>query len=242
MNGTIGYLSRWRLGAVSVCLAAAFAVAAAAKGPATVSVVSFSIDGPSPPYAVTGDEFGSAYADYRIAATTSNTDPDYCVEASPESSGFLFVRLNRKLDGDSGSMYCGLFGGVGTTPRHYSLTINAQEICDELYTSGYTDATFPCTVNGRDKPRIRLSNLYASKPAKTPVAFLMETYDVNDVSYEIQTVNDADVSVAGGTTNIRVVQYGGQMRLVKFAPGARPTTILAPFLLPFHMTFNRQTR
>ena len=54
-------------------------------------------------------------------------------------------------------------------------------------------------------------------------------------------MNDADVTILAGSTNIRAVQYTGLMRLVKFAPGVKATAILNPFFLPFRMAFQRSS-
>jgi hypothetical protein len=231
--------------ALSCALAAVAAAAVSAAKTATVQVLTFSIDatanqavfadGRNPP--------NGEYKDYRL--TTAVTDPNYCVEASPESGGLTFIRLNRKLDGDAGYQYCGLYAidptNTPATPRQYALTIPAADACAELFANGYTEAAAaPCTLTGHDKPRIRLDNLYANRATSTPVSFLSEFYtDPAGISYEVRTDSAAQVSIGAGDANVRNVQYGGTAHLVKFAPGVKATQVASAFPLPFHMTFVR---
>ena len=78
---------------------------------------------PSPPQPV-------PYKDYRSTSVTP--DPNFCVEASPYAGGGLFVRLNRKLDGDAGTMRRTDHGG---TQRQFSVVISSQGACQELGTN-----------------------------------------------------------------------------------------------------------
>lgn len=236
---TLRIVPRLRLLLACLFMLGASVIVGAAKGP-SVQVLTFTIDGmTSPPNAVFSDS-PDGYKDYRLASG-ANTDPNYCVEASPANSGFTFIRLNRKLDGDAGSMYCGLFGGVGATPRQYSVRIAAADACLEAFTNGYANTPEAgCIFTGNDKPRIRLANLYANRAKSTPVALLSEFYsNPNGVSYEIRTNTDATVTTWAGNTNIRMVHYTGTARLVKFSPGMSATTVASAFPLPFHMTFQR---
>src|SRR5262245_45402534 len=108
--------------------------------PPIPKVVSFWIDEMAFPSTNTlfGDDQTSPtdfYKDYRL--TNSNSwpvDPNDCVEASPDSSGFLFIRFNRKLDGDAGTQFCSSNGG---TSRQFSLQINSQSACNELRSNSY---------------------------------------------------------------------------------------------------------
>lgn len=231
---TLRIVRRQRIVLACLFILGAVVVAGAAKG-ATVQVLTFSIDEMTTPpnavFAVGADP----YKDYRLSSGLS--DPNYCVEASPDSSGFTFIRLDRKLDGDAGSQFCDVFGG---TKRQYSLTIAAADACLELYTNGYAATSGSgCTFIGQDMPRIRLAKLFASKVTKTPVAFLSMFYDQSRVSYEVRTDSDATVTTFMNSTNNRMVRYTGTARLVKFSPGASATPVASSFPLPFHMTFVR---
>jgi len=84
-------------GALAVCgiLAALSGVTAA------TTVISFVIyDAPVGERGVRSDGNGG-YFDYRIVPTTPL---NWCVDAAPYTQGLLFVRLNRKLDGDAGEI------------------------------------------------------------------------------------------------------------------------------------------
>ena len=92
------------------------AIAAPAAKGSKVDVLTFTIDNAPAGYALSGDGIPSAdssgtYMDYRLASGGA-ADPNYCVEASPSASGLTFIRLNRKLDGDAGYQYCGLYRGT----------------------------------------------------------------------------------------------------------------------------------
>lgn len=176
------------------------------------------------------------YKDYRLG-TQLPGDRDYCVETSPTTQ-LLFIRLNRKLDGDTGTQYCGLFGG---TPRQFFLTINSASVCNELSSHGYpTGPGSPCVVNGLDRPRIRISSdLYAKQTTTTPVAFLTEWYDSNRTSYEVRTETDASVLKDGTDASKRTVIYGGTARLWRFEPRVTARAVADAFQLPFQMTFRR---
>jgi len=207
----------------------------------TLWLITFTIDA-SPdedrPYAVSADALGPVYNDYRLG-TGLPDDPDYCVESVV--SGGLFLRFNRKLDGDAGTQYCGLFGG---SPRQYSLTIPSAAACAELWSHGYeTGPDAPCVITGVDKPRIRITNdLYGRRTATTPVAFLTMWYDEHLTSYEVRTETDATVIKDGLDLSKRIVSYGGYARLWRFEPGVKARAVADPFPLPFQMTFKRIAR
>jgi hypothetical protein len=217
---------------------------------ATVWLITFTIDEGYPVYgdglAASGDIAGT-YKDYRLGTGQPN-DANYCVEASP-SANLLFVRLNRKLDGDSGTQYCGLYGG---SPRQFFVTINDRTACYELSSHGYgsyvdpqgqthlTGPEPPCIFTGAEKPRIRISSdLYAKRTTTTPVAFLSKWYDVYRTSYELRTETDATVVKAGLDPSMRIVRYSGSARLWRFESGVTETPVLQPFALPFQMTLRR---
>ena len=220
------------------CAIAASVLAATsqAKGP-TVWLASFTIDN-SPTNAVFSDAVEADYEDYRLG-TGLESDPNFCVEASPNSS-LLFVRLNRKLDGDAGFMRC-------DTPTHewsqgrqrqFTLKITNDSACLELWSNGYLpDAQNfdqPCFMTGGPNPRIRIGNLWAKNP-RSPVLFHTTNPSGGSVTYVVET--DSNVTVTG-PGNIKEVTYGGTARLHKFAPNA-VGPVAEPFQLPFRMIFTR---
>jgi hypothetical protein len=195
------------------------------------------------------------YKDYRLAdATAGVNDVNYCTEASPTSTGLLFIRLNRKLDGDAGFQYCEKYLPERTqTPRDMTLHIRSYDACTELHSANLPappevlapyvidddPATAGCTFGHFAKPRIRISNdIFARRTTSTPVAFLEETYDVNDISYEVQTDIDAVVT---GESNTRTVSSTGTAHLVRFVPGQKPVTVTPSFPLTFSIVIVRST-
>jgi hypothetical protein len=141
------------------------------------------------------------YADYRI-------DPippvNWCVDAAPYSQGLLFVRLNRKLDGDAGVQRCSDYpdgGGVNMAiPRNITLTIDDDAVCDLLADpfAGLTvtdggnlawnigSSSPPCTLATNDNPRIRLDTLYIARAKTTTIDFQTEMFG-SPVSYVIRS-------------------------------------------------------
>ncbi len=237
---------QWRVMLTAVLILGITGISSLVNAAQTVWLMTFTIDNRDDndlaPYAVAGDGTdpvsagGAVYRDYRLG-TGLVTDVNYCVEASPAAS-LLFVRLNRKLDGDSGTQYCGLYDG---SPRQFVLTIDNAEACAELWSHGYSsgpDAS--CTFTGLEKPRIRISSdLYATRTSRTPVAFLYQKYDQSLVSYEVRTETDASVVKVGLDPTIRIVSYSGSARLWRFAPGVKARAVAQAFPLPFQMTFKR---
>jgi hypothetical protein len=203
----------------------------------TVWLTTFSID-PSEdeilPNAVS-DDGGPDYKDYRLVQGGPG-DPNYCVEAT--LSGGLFIRLNRKLDGDAGTQFCGQHGG---SPRQFAVVIAADTACAALSEDDYpVDGTAPCVITGLDQPRIRITNdLYGKGTTRTPVAFLTKWYDTTRVSYEVRTETDATVIKDGLDSSKRTVYYEGNARLWRFAPGVKAKPVADAFPLPFQMTFAR---
>ena len=119
-------------GALAVCgiLAAMSGVTAATR------VVSFIVEDSYPPISAgpgVRSDGNPEFFDYRI-------DPyhplNWCVDAAPFSQGNLFVRLNRKLDGEAGVLRCSDnpdSGGVALgIPRNVTLTIGNDAVCDLL--------------------------------------------------------------------------------------------------------------
>lgn len=219
-------------------------MAAAGKPVSSTRVATFWFQ-TGPMWDVSGDSAG-VYKDYRLA-TEGVTDANYCVEASPTSGGLLFIRLNRKLDGDAGYQYCDLYAPSDTRPkRDITLHIRSLDACNELHyanlPNGYVvddvDAADGCTFGHFAKPRIRISNdIYSKRTTSTPVAFLEETYDANDISYEVQTATDAAVT---GDSDVRTVSSTGNANLVRFVPGQKPITVTS-FPLTFSITIVRST-
>jgi hypothetical protein len=214
------------------------------SGGPTVWLMTFTIDD-DPSYAVAGDGLDpivpgapGVYKDYRLG-TGQPDDVNYCVEGSPSPG--LFIRLNRQLDGEAGTQYCGLSGG---SPRQFFVTISNDAACAELWSHGYpTGPDSPCTFTGVDKPRIRITNdLYGKKTTRTPVAFLSKWYDVSATSYEVRLDTDATVAIVGVDPSMRIVAYSGSARLWRFEPGVRERAVAQAFPLPFQMTFRRTAR
>lgn len=222
---------------------------------AKVWLITFTIDDG---YSVAGDgrtapgDIPGTYKDYRLE--TDPTDPsgvNYCVEASP-SANLLFIRMNRKLDGETGTQDCGLNGG---SPRQFFVTINDETACNELWTHGYgsyvdpqgqpqpTGPDAPCIFTGAEKPRIRISgDPYAKRTTTAPVAFLSKWYDPYRTSYELRTETDAIVISAGLDPSMRIVRYDGSGRLWRFEAGVSESPVLPAFPVTFQITLKRTAR
>jgi len=223
-------------------MAALLAVSQVLKAGPAVTLITFTIDD-SPVFVVSGDRLDPAteggpgvYSDHRLGAGQPN-DVNYCVEAAPTNS-LLFIRLNRALDSEEGSQYCGLSGG---SARQYSVTISSAAACAELWSHGYpAGPDAPCVFTGADKPRIRLdADLYGKRTTKVPVAFLSKWYDVSATSYELRADVAATVSSVGVDPSLRIVAYSGSARLWRFEPGKQAVGVAGSFPLPFQMTFRR---
>jgi hypothetical protein len=238
--------------ALRICAACAFGFGIAVFSPgvwaATVWVVTFTIDD-GPVYALSSDGKGT-YKDYRIDMG-GESDVNFCVEADATRS--LFIKLNRKLDGDAGVQRCDTtpdhFYGTGVQ-RQYRLEIRNDSACAELGANNYLPMamtwTQPCVITGGINPRIRMGSLFA-KTARFPVDFLTTSpteSKATSISYEIQsTANATIVAGPGDLSNIRTVSYLGTARLVKFSPfGEKPKAVAEPFELPFQMTFVRHAK
>jgi hypothetical protein len=194
------------------------------------------------------------YADYRI-------DPspplNWCVDAEPYSAGNLFVRLNRKLDGDAGVLRCteneGPVAGQPGTQRNFVLRIASKEACDILSDPDaglpLTDAigdewvassaagvgsAGPCVLAHSDNPRIRLGTLYKARAKTTTVDFLTFMFGSLN-SYEIRSESAAAITSSGA--GHKRVEYTGTFRLVKFAPGKKTQAVGQPFAMPLLIDF-----
>lgn len=204
-----------------------------------------------------GEPDTNSYHDYRL---DPSPPVNWCVEAAPYSAGNLFVRLNRKLDGDAGTMRCtenprspGQANGV---QRNFVLRISSDQACDILSDPAarlpLTDpagaawdevsSVTPCTLAQNDNPRIRLGTLYKARARSTNIDFLTEMFqDPNSSeypnSYEIRSESAAPISSDG---NHKAVAYSGTFRLVKFEPGQRAKTVGASFAMPVKMDFYQQ--
>jgi hypothetical protein len=249
MTGKVSGLMWQRL--VVICaLLAGVAILAPGTRAATVSLVSFSIDeAAAPTYAVFSDRAMTGtneYKDYRLSGG-GESDLNFCVEADATRS--LFIRFNRKLDGESGVERCDTPDdqyGTGRQ-RQYLLEIRNASACAELGANGYLPNaeawTAPCTITGGVNPRIRMGSLFG-KNARFPVDFLT-TNPTQDksiaISYEIQSLANATIVAGpGDLSNVRTVSYSGMAKLAKFG-GGTPSTAES-FPLPFKMTFVRHTR
>jgi hypothetical protein len=186
------------------------------------------------------------YADYRVYSDSFN----YCVQAEPYPPGNLFVRLNRNLDGDSGTQRCSDNGG---TPRQFVLQIHNATACGYLASAyntadpGDEDGVFdlagnsyggtgPCRVPRNDNPRIRFETLYKSKAKQTTVDFLTIMRG-KPVSYEIRSDTAAPIKHLDAVT--REVAYTGTYHLVEFRPGTRAKTVGPAFPMPVRMVFTQ---
>jgi len=225
------------------------------------SLVTFTIDGTYPgslPAPSGAGVFSDAantgtdsYSDYRI-------DPhpylNWCVDAEPSSPGTLFVRLNRKLDGDAGSLRCSENprpdNALGV-PREFVLKIANGAACDILadplaglplkdafgnpWTTG---GSTPCVLSQNDNPRIRLGTLYKARARTTPVDFLTVMFDYPN-SYEIRSDTEATITQNTLDPARRSVAYSGTFHLVKFALGAKAKTVGPAFMMPVKMEFTQ---
>lgn len=242
------------------CLAAGLLVAGTLSAPsAQTRVVTFLIDDTFPASAGPGvfsdaDVSGTNwYADYRI-------DPapplNWCVDAEPYSAGNLFVRLNRKLDGDAGTMRCtehpNQTDGELGKQRNFVLRIASKQACDYLSDDAaglpLVDAAgFPwnpesssglCVLAQNDNPRVRLGTLYKARAKSTSLDFLTVTFDAAN-SYEIRSVSAASITSEHGPNHKRVA-YTGNFQLVKFQPGKKAVNVGQPFAMPVRMDFYQQ--
>lgn len=231
------------------------AVVYASVPSAATTLVSFTIDDSYP--GVGAGVFSDAavsgtgdYADYRI-------DPDpplnWCVEAEPYAPGNLFVRLNRKLDGDAGVLRCTENPRDGSTDlgtqRNFVLRIDNDEACDilsdpsaelPLTDAGGTpwDAATSaglCVLAHNDNPRIRLGTLYKAKARTTPVDFLTVMFEAVN-SYEIRSESAASITTSG---TLKTVTYTGGFRLVKFGGGEKARTVGPAFSMPLRIFFQQ---
>lgn len=222
---------------------------------ASVGALSFTIDDSFPAAGGPGvfsDGAGDAphaYADYRVDESSAL---NWCVEAQPYSAGNLFIRLNRKLDGDAGVMRCtdnpGPDGPNGVQ-RNFVLRIDNEQVCNILsdpdaglpLTDG-SDATWQpgsggCTLKHNDNPRIRLGTLYKARARTTTLDFLTVMFDKPN-SYEIRS--DAAAPISSNEPGHKAVTYSGTYRLVKFAPGQKTRSVGPSFEMPVSMHFYEQ--
>lgn len=229
-------LTVWLL--VALMCAAASGALLAQKGKTTY-VVAFTIDllldGSQRAFS---DGLG-IYTDYRLTSGEI-TDVNYCVEAWTDSSGFSFLRLHRGIVGPDGSSTICEQAAPGARQRQYVLQVDNADACLELYTNGFADKSESgCLTSGYERPRIRLANLFANKPTKTPIAFITNHLPETGVSYEIKSERDADVYLVGGDTNKRLVTYQGEFRLYKFLPRVQAFPVGPAFRVPLQMTLQR---
>lgn len=232
------------------------AIVAGTAPSAATTLVSFSIDdtffagGGAGVFSDAADSGTNHYADYRIDPASPL---NWCVDAEPYSPGNLFVRLNRKLDGDAGVLRCtenpGPDGQTPGTQRNVVLRIAAKEACDILSDPlaglPLTDAagtawdpassTGVCTLAHNDNPRIRVGTLYKAKARTTTIDFLTVMFDQPN-SYEIRSESAAAIATSGA---VRTVSYSGGFRLVKFSPGQKARTVGPVFAMPLRIEFEQ---
>ena len=180
------------------------------------------------------------YADYRVAA---GAEP-VCVGAEATTTSFVFIALNRALGvpiGNNNGPRCSAAGGVR---RQWAVDIANAGACARLaaYDPDYVvwngDFT-ACRLTGADNARMRFANLYANKlPAKTPIAFLISSFEPppGHGGYEIKSETDA--TVLGNATE-RYISYTGMARLHEFIDRATP--VEDPFPLRMTVSFVRST-
>jgi len=242
--------------AVTAAVAVCGILAALSGVTAATTVVSFGIFDPPPGAPGLSSDGKGAYEDFRIAP---NNPVNWCVDAAPYSGqGLLFVRLNRKLDGDAGVLRCSdnVFpyptGSTPADPRNVTLTIGDVAACNQLadpdaglpvtdaanipWTIGLSNG--PCILATNHNPRIRLDTLYKARAKSTPVAFQTEMFGY-PVSYVIQSDGAATITPVGETG--RAVTYASTFHLVKYAPGTKPKNVGPAFRMPVQMTFTTTT-
>ena len=174
-----------------------------------------------------------AYVDYRLQPG--------CVEAAPDSRGFLHAVLNRKID--AAGTRC---NPLGSDRQYRVLVTNAAIACQRLAAAygslGVTVLTdTSCELVYTDNPRIRIEEVFRKGATSTPFALLTEMYldnghALNGRSYEIQTL--ANVPVAAPHPDRRVLTYTGQAILSEFGNG-RPRAVGEAFDLDFQMSVQR---
>lgn len=168
---------------------------------------------------------GGEYVDYRLDGGTG----DECMETTTSGGGYKFIDLNRTVDGGR----CDLAGGI---VRQFRLHIHSADACDELVTPARPGAlpnatsTGPetCVMDGHINPRIRVDRLRQSG-GTTTIDFMIgrnPDWQSGDVTYQVNSVEQADVTVAGDDL---VMTYNGPFRLVRFGlpkakgkPGSGP--------------------
>ena len=246
---------RFSNGAVALALTASVVATLVSAAGAATTLVSFTIDD-SYPNATGPGVFSDAattgttvYADYRIGPLPLN----WCVDAEPFSPGNLFVRLNRKLDGEAGVLRCSEnpddFGNPGV-PRNFTLKIANDDVCGRLAdpTAGLPlvdgsggpwvpgSSSLPCLLPRNDNPRIRLGTLYKPRAKTTNIDFLTVMFDA-PVSYEIRSDSEATIVPDAFDPARKRVTYSGTFHLVRFEPGVKTRTVGQAFTMPVKMDF-----
>jgi hypothetical protein len=193
-----------------------------------------------------------AYADYRIGPLPLN----WCVDAEPAPPGNLFIRVNRKLDGEAGVLRCSENpdgdGNLGV-PRNFVLRINNDDVCDRLADPAAglplvdaggvawnsASSGLPCVLPRNDNPRIRLGTLYKSRAKTTNVDFCTVMFDA-PVSYEIRSVGEAAIVPDPLDSTRKSIAYNGTFNLVRFEPGVKTKTVGQAFTMKVRMEFKTQ--
>ena len=256
---------RFSNGARALALTAGVVATLAGAAGAATTLVSFTIDDMYPGTVLPATAAGvfsdaattgtMAYADYRIDPLSQL---NWCVDAEPFSPGNLFIRLNRKLDGEAGVLRCSEnadnsgTGNLGV-PRNFALRIANDDACDRLAdpaaelpvveASGVAwdpvNSSLPCVLPRNDNPRIRLGTLYKPRAKTTNIDFLTVMFNA-PVSYEIRSDSDATIVPDALDPTRKAVAYSGTFHLVRFEPGVKAKTVGQAFTMPVRMEFKTQ--
>jgi hypothetical protein len=180
---------------------------------------------------LTSDGLG-IYPDYRLPPETG------CIEASPDSRGFLHAVLNRKFDDGT---RCEPAGSV----RQYRVHVVGAPLACARLSAAYggnnviTPVSGGCQIVYTDNPRIRIESVFKKGATSTPFALLTEMYPgngLNGLSYEIRTLSNVPM---GGGGDQRILTYDGQAILWEFGSG-RAKAVAEAFDLDFQLSVQRE--
>lgn len=201
-------------------------------GASTVWLAQFTIDDSHPNAKVTSD-LGIAYADYRLPRVPGDAG---CIEASPDSRGFLHATLNRKVD-DAGTR-CNTAG----SDRQYRIRLtSAPNACERLVSAYSSNVVVgpqvgECEVLSNVNPRIRVDDLFKRGAQSTPLKFLLDKSGINGLGYEVVALSN--VPMQAPHPNSRILIYDGQAMLNEFGIG-KPKFVGEAFDLGLRVVFDR---
>lgn len=225
-------------GAVAI-LACAGSAQLAAQGKTKVQPVSLFVTGG---LAVTGDDLGATFTDYRAESPS-------CVEVTVDQ---VFIRFNRHYPDSSTTpfVYCEQATGYGAPKRQYWIrvsNVDDPDVCAEFLAGGPTaqakwedDSQTTCVFNGSDKPRIRAADAFKARlNTRISVTFLILDY-TNTFAYEVQ----ATALVTGNSTSRTLKNVGTDHRPARVIRNAEslgePDTVIDPSVnLPFELTLTK---